>query len=988
MAEDNDFPDARRDVLDAVRRALAAAPDLAAAAPGVLERLCEGLGWDLGVLSVLEPDGGSMRRVATWRRGGVPALDEARQLSGAAGAAAAGLSGSVAVPIGRDGRVLGLVELYAREYRRPDDELTRTLDAVCDEIATFLGREDAVPAAPNALAPPLAPPLASPLAPGAAEAAGGHYRAVVERIPAVTYVGDLGDGLAMRFVSPQISTLLGFSAGEWTRDPGARLRSIHEADRSRVVEAVRSARERGRPYSLQYRVVIPDGRTVWVRDSATVLRDEAGRPGAAYGFLVEVASEWEAEDRVAFGRLHDELTGLPNLTLFEEVLEQVLARAHRHHVAVAVLAVDLDDFEPLNETVGREAGNQLLRQAAARLRDAAGEAELVARRGGDDFLLLLAGREQTGAAGARESASEALLAAEVEASRIHEAFQAPFTLAGSEFYVTVSIGISVFPVDATDVASMVRHAEGARDRSRKSGPGGFVLYSSEAADPVRGLSFTTRLRNAVERRQWVLHYHPIMDLAERQMVGVEALLRWQDPSGQLVPPGEFILAAEDMGLIEAVGDWVVEEVCRQSRAWRNQGIELDVSINLSPRQLWQPGLVQKVARHLRSSGIDPETVVIEITEAAAAADPERTRGVLRGFAEQGLRLAIDDFGTAQSSIGRLRQLPVDILKVDQSFVRHLPRDRDAARMARAIIALARSLDMMPLAEGIDSEDQRRFLLDQGCQLGQGYLFNRPMPADEITAWCLGEVEAEAEAAPAGPGGYTAPQGPPSPLFALPPALVQPAPAVREATKERPVPQGSIEPEVEADPAEAEIEAEVPETPPSPSRREPGRPLGGWAQAVDPGHEEILEDGPSSSADGEIEIRIELREAESEGAAETASGAPEDAEPDPNAEAQDAVSGDEPSGAEDAAEEGREAEAEAEAGSPPEEAQATGSRLPNLGGIDAGALLRELASGDDPSRERGAEGGPSDEPTSSIASGHRPHPASTGWRSWTRGRGNG
>jgi len=201
-----------------------------------------------------------------------------------------------------------------------------------------------------------------------------------------------------------------------------------------------------------------------------------------------------------------------------------------------------------------------------------------------------------------------------------------------------------------------------------------------------------------------------------------------------VPPGEFILAAEDMGLIEAVGDWVVDEICRQSRTWREDGLELDISINLSPRQLWQPNLVERITSTLRAARVDPETIVIEVPETAAMADPDRTRRVLQQFRDAGLKIAIDDFGKALSSIRRLKDLPVDILKVDQSFVRKLPDDDDAAMMARAIIQLGHSLGMVPLAEGIDSEEQREFLVSENCPLGQGYLFAKPMAAEDVAHW--------------------------------------------------------------------------------------------------------------------------------------------------------------------------------------------------------------------------------------------------------------
>jgi EAL domain-containing protein (putative c-di-GMP-specific phosphodiesterase class I) len=270
-------------------------------------------------------------------------------------------------------------------------------------------------------------------------------------------------------------------------------------------------------------------------------------------------------------------------------------------------------------------------------------------------------------------------------------------------------------------------------RSKRGGPGGYVLYSSEASDNVNQLSFTTRLRKAVEERQWTLHYQPILDLQSGEMVEVEALVRWQDPEGGLIAPGEFIPLAEEMGLIGAIGDWVLSEISRQSRRWTDAGIPLKIGFNLSPRQLWQPDLGQRILLRLQSANVDPSRITIEITESAAMSDPDRTQRVLRDLHERGLHLAIDDFGTGYSSLSRLKYMPVDLLKIDRSFVKDIPRDADASAIVLAIIQMGRSLGMTPLAEGIETEEQWRFLVDAGCILGQGYLFSKPVPASEIEA---------------------------------------------------------------------------------------------------------------------------------------------------------------------------------------------------------------------------------------------------------------
>jgi EAL domain-containing protein (putative c-di-GMP-specific phosphodiesterase class I) len=236
----------------------------------------------------------------------------------------------------------------------------------------------------------------------------------------------------------------------------------------------------------------------------------------------------------------------------------------------------------------------------------------------------------------------------------------------------------------------------------------------------------------VRDREWLLHYQPVVDLASGRVRGVEALVRWPDPAGGLVPPGEFIPLAEELGLIEAIGDWVVGELARQHARWRSRGIELEVGFNLSPRELWSPDLAVRVLDHLRAEGVEPGHVVVEITESTAMADPERTQRILDEMHAWGLSIALDDFGTGYSSLSRLKHLPVDILKIDRSFVTHVDTDRENASMVAAMIDLARNLGMTPLAEGIETDAELAFLLEHGCALGQGYLLGRPVPPDAIT----------------------------------------------------------------------------------------------------------------------------------------------------------------------------------------------------------------------------------------------------------------
>ena len=319
------------------------------------------------------------------------------------------------------------------------------------------------------------------------------------------------------------------------------------------------------------------------------------------------------------------------------------------------------------------------------------------------------------------------------ADRVEHLLESPFELDGTELYASVSIGISLYPADAADAGGLLRNADAAMFRAKQSGPGGYVMHHADDSDARSKLSLSTRLRKAVDQQSWTLHYQPLIELGTGDMYGVEALIRWPDPNGGMVAPGEFIPLAEEMGLIDAIGGWVVEEIGRQDAIWRAEGIELEVGFNLSPRQLWQDDPVGRIAQQIRAAGMDPARVTVEITESTAMNDPDHTLDVLHGFKDEGLRLAIDDFGTGYSSLSRLRYMPVDVLKIDRTFVREVNSDPQSASMVSAIIALANNLGMEPLAEGIETENEWRFLADRGCPFGQGFYFSRPIPAEQITA---------------------------------------------------------------------------------------------------------------------------------------------------------------------------------------------------------------------------------------------------------------
>ena len=558
------------------------------------------------------------------------------------------------------------------------------------------------------------------------------YGALVEQIPAIVYVDIADEAMTTSYVSPQIEALLGYTPQEYIDDPALWASMLHPDDREDALQTYTRGRDSGEPFDLEYRLIARDGRAVWFRDSAVVLRDEAGRPQLVQGVMLDITERKSAEERISFLAYHDKLTGLPNRALFDELLDLALARARRSDLGVAVLSVDIDNFKLINDSLGHEAGDALIVTLAGRLKEATRDVDLVARPGGDEFLLLLGDLDRTAPMpGALAGAS---IAAEAVANRVQHAFRDPFEVGGTELYLTASVGISVFPEDAGSALELMKNADTAMFRSKKTGPASYLVYRAEGADALTRLSLSTRLRKAVKQEQWMLHYQPLIELATGRMYGVEALIRWPEPNGGLVQPGEFIPLAEEMGLIEAIGDWVVEEICRQDSMWRAEGLELEIAFNLSPRQLWQPDLVNKIISPMVIAGIAPARITVEITESTAMTDPDRTAKILHELHERGLKLAIDDFGTGYSSLARLKHMPVDILKIDRSFIRDLDKDRDAGSMVSAMISLADNLGMTSLAEGIETEGEWFFLADRGCELGQGFYFSKPVPPAEIIAF--------------------------------------------------------------------------------------------------------------------------------------------------------------------------------------------------------------------------------------------------------------
>jgi diguanylate cyclase (GGDEF)-like protein len=435
--------------------------------------------------------------------------------------------------------------------------------------------------------------------------------------------------------------------------------------------------------------------------------------------LEELVRQRTAElDRIS---RYDELTNLPNRAFFEARLTEALSVASQEGQMLAVLLLDVDSFKKINESLGYRIGDRLLGAVAERLKNQVGAVDTIARFGGDGFALL---------SKRIRSAEEILETVHL----FHQALDPRFSLEGHEFHITASIGVSIYPQDGTDAHTLLRNAGAALYQAKTQEGSGYRFYTADMnARALKRLALENGLRRALEGEEFVLHYQPQVEVISRQFVGVEALIRWQHRDAGLVPPMDFIPLAEDAGLIAPIGEWVLRAACLQGQRWAASGAlgPLLISVNLSAYQFRRESLSRVVSDVLRETGLQPERLCLELTESSIMVNAESAVGTLNELKEIGVRVAIDDFGTGYSSLGYLKRLPIDILKIDKSFVRDTPSDPDSTALVKAIITLAHNLRLRVIAEGVEREEQLEFLRTLGCDEAQGYLFSRPVPEGDL-----------------------------------------------------------------------------------------------------------------------------------------------------------------------------------------------------------------------------------------------------------------
>ncbi|MBA5873800.1 MAG: EAL domain-containing protein [Nitrospira sp. CR1.2] len=547
-------------------------------------------------------------------------------------------------------------------------------------------------------------------------------------------------------MSNELCRLVGVRPQDFTGTFEAFLNLVHPDDRPLVTGALQKLVAQQTPCDIDHRIVLPNGTDFIIHLQAEAVREEEVEEVTVIGTAQDITERKQAERAIHQLAYYDSLTGLANRVLFKDRLSNALSYAARHDQHLATLFIDLDRFKIINDTLGHTVGDLLLTRVAERLSESVRQSDSVsrhadqepthalARLGGDEFTILLTALPQPEDAGR-------------VARRILESLAHPFIIEGHEIFISASIGISIYPSDGSTVEALLKNADTAMYHAKEQGRNNCQFYSSGLnAAAAERLDLENELRRALEREEFVVFYQPKLNIHSRKILGAEALVRWKHPKRGLVPPGVFLNAAIDTGLIRSMDEWVLREACRQVKAWETAGLPaISISANVSNSLFHGRTLPATVSDALRDSGLNPSQLELELTESIAMRDVEASVTMLEGLRTMGVRLSIDDFGTGYSSLSYLQRFPLSRLKIDQSFVRDLLTNENNVKITRAIIAMAHSLNLSVLAEGVETEGQLARLREEGCDEVQGYLFSRPVCAEDFEKLLRGDADARTAA---------------------------------------------------------------------------------------------------------------------------------------------------------------------------------------------------------------------------------------------------
>jgi diguanylate cyclase (GGDEF)-like protein/PAS domain S-box-containing protein len=541
-----------------------------------------------------------------------------------------------------------------------------------------------------------------------------RFRALVQNSFDIITIHD-ADGKT-HYESPAASRILGYPPGALIgRTP---FRSIHPKDDARARETFANLASGGDPVAIEIRYRHADGSWVWLEVLGNNLLEHPGVSGIVMTSR-DITERKHADEKAQYLESYDLLTGLPNRVLMHDRVIQAVAQAKRSRERMALMHIGVDRFKVVNETLGHFFGDSLLKAAAERIKGCTDETYTIARVGGDEFTILIPDATR-------------LHAVSATAGKILSEMSLAFPGTTQDVFVSASIGLSLFPDDSKSADELAKHADAAMYSAKKLGRNNYQFFTHALNEEAHErMVLEAGLRQALQRDELYLVYQPKIDLESREVIGAEALIRWNHPKLGLVAPARFIPVAEESGMVGEIGEWVLRTACAQIRAWQDMNLFPQIAVNVSARQFHQYDLSRLISAVIREAQIPPESLEIELTESAVMHDAEASVVTLERVKQLGVRIAIDDFGTGYSSLSYLKRLPLDLLKIDRSFVRDISSDANDAAIVRAIITLARGLGMKVTAEGVEDEAQLEFLTSYGCEYAQGYLFGQPMSADEF-----------------------------------------------------------------------------------------------------------------------------------------------------------------------------------------------------------------------------------------------------------------